>query len=93
MCINYLEHECGTEGKLLLLACEDGGLRCCDIRDRRTVSSQVEVWLAYVMMCIQVASYTDSKSPLSACTFLSSSVAMCGDDNGVLTTLDLRNPR
>lgn len=70
------EHECGTEGKLLLLACEDGGLRCCDIRDRRTV-----------------ASYTDSKSPLSACTFLSSSVAMCGDDNGVLTTLDLRNPR
>ena len=32
------EPECGTNDKLLLLACEDGNLRACDVKNRKTVS-------------------------------------------------------
>lgn len=36
--LSLLEPECGTNDKLLLLACEDGNLRACDVRNRKTVS-------------------------------------------------------
>lgn len=32
------EPECGTNDKLLLVACEDGSLACCDVRNRQSVS-------------------------------------------------------
>ena len=42
---------------------------------------------------VQVSSYIDCKSPLSSCALLGPSLAICGDADGVLTTLDLRNPK
>jgi hypothetical protein len=34
----FAEPECGTSDKLLLLGCEDGSLRCIDVRNREKVS-------------------------------------------------------
>ena len=38
-----LEPECGTDDKLLLLACEDGQMRCYDVHNRNNVRVTFQV--------------------------------------------------
>lgn len=44
--MNYVEnedHECGTDGKSLMVACEDGFLRAVDVRNRQQVGTISEL--------------------------------------------------
>ena len=48
MYLFIVEPECSTNDKLLLLACEDGTLQLCDVRNRNIVSLSRQVNLLYL---------------------------------------------
>lgn len=90
----HAEPECGTAGKLLLLACEDGVLRGCDVRNKETVSLTTTFTYntcTYVATVhVQVVTCPIGEGGLSSCVMVNETEALVGNERGVLATVDLR---
>jgi len=86
----FIELECGTTGKMLLLACESGVACAIDVTSRKQVV--LSMYPRIDNMFRQVFTI-QLNGALNCCTFIGDNTAVYGGDKGEVIMVDLRNTR
>jgi len=86
----FIELECGTTGKMLLLACESGVACAIDVASRKQV---VLSMVSRIDNMFRQVFTKQLNGGLNCCTFIGDNTAVYGGDKGEIIMVDLRNTR